>query len=653
MIDRLKEAASVERTKTALRGLALVALVATVVLAPIAAIHPTGVGPSSATAQVAAYSESGDVASVQHIPSEGIVVYIVGGDSYAAGSGTIVAYDDESGSQVWSRPTPGYIFAGEEAMDYDSGQGNLLVASGGQASTARVMAVDAATGSVAWNFTSSTVRSVEVDSGSSDVFAFGYDGSNEVIFRIDGTDGTQVTKWTTGDNFAIAVDPEADTVAKTNGYNPTTLDIYDYDGNSVVSGDGDGVAGRYSALIIGPDGNYYASGQNDGYSLASWSPDGTFRYGKALDTNSNTERSLTYFEPNESVLFTSAGDMVEYELDGTAVGTKISGAKAFKFSSESYELVYHDGTTVTSQEYERPSSGSSYRQEFVLDDRSGLFPRDRSTLSVYSWDPGAKSLDSPTESEEWSVEESTTFNSEAKAYADLVDGDYYKISVTRGGNSWAVLRYRANDSDTATTLSIDESPLVEETTTPTATPTPRPTLTPYANGSTPTPYPTLTATEEPSAEGPAVLGRCEVSGEGGIEVEYWDPSYSTASLDYNLTGPDGGVYAGSLSWEEPRGYYRGCIATNGTAPEDVDGEYSGDYTNGTSYNGSLEWPDTSGGFLAGGPTGSGGGGSTATQYGGYVILLGGAALAYRRFGNGQIGALLSTASERLAGLVGR
>lgn len=299
----------------------------------------------------------------------------------------------------------------------------------------------------------------------------------------------------------------------------------------------------------------------------------------------------------------------------------------------------------------------TYSQTFALDDRSGLFPPDRSTLTVSEWDPGAKSLDGPTSSTEWSYLESKRFNAQDEATVEFVDGDYYKVEVSRGGNSWEIIGYEANSSDTSTTLLIKESTLIEPAT-PTQTPTAtREPLTPYPNGTTPTPYPTLapTATPAPSVEGPTVLGYCEVPGaeDRGLEVEYWDESYSTTSFNYNLTGPDGALYEGTKTFEEePIGYYRGCIGNatlNGTDPGDAGGNYSGGYGDGGTFNGSFSWPEAS----FGGPVGGGGGSSTATTYGGWLLLLGGGYLAYRRFGDGQLGAALGQAGQQLSRRLGR
>ena len=313
-----------------------------------------------------------------------------------------------------------------------------------------------------------------------------------------------------------------------------------------------------------------------------------------------------------------------------------------------------------------PTAGGkdTYSQTYELDDRSGLFPPDRSTISVAEWDPGTKSLDGPTSSSEWSHLETKTFNSEDRATFDLVDGNYYRVTVEQGGDSWEVIGYEANSSDTSTTLLIKESTLIE-TKTPTPTPetptltsgTPTPTrepLTPYPNGTTPTPYPTETKPPQ-EVEGPAVLGKCEVSGKDGVAVEYWDPNYETSTLEYNLTGPDGDLYEGTKEFDDPRGYYRGCIGNatlNGTDPGDAGGNYSGGYTDGETFNGSLDYP--SGESLFGGPVGGGSSGSSnATRYGGWLIVAAGGALAYRRFGNGQIGRSLARVSERAGRLLNR
>lgn len=75
------------------------------------------------------------------------------------------------------------------------------------------------------------------------------------------------------------------------------------------------------------------------------------------------------------------------------------------------------------------------------------------------------------------------------------------------------------------------------------------------------------------------------------------------------------------------------------------------YHNGTMVSGLGEWNATTTTEIFR-PTGSiGGGGGGASRIGGYALLAGVGFVACRRFGNGQLGRVASTAIERVRSLV--
>jgi len=100
----------------------------------------------------------------------------------------------------------------------------------------------------------------------------------------------------------------------------------------------------------------------------------------------------------------------------------------------------------------------------------------------------------------------------------------------------------------------------EDTPSGTFTPTPFPTDT--VGTGTPMPSPGTPPENGPSGDITA-LGVCTVPDgnetKKGLLVEYWDPSYSTESIDYRLTykGVTGSDY---VRFDEPKGYYYGCSA---------------------------------------------------------------------------------------------
>jgi hypothetical protein len=94
-------------------------------------------------------------------------------------------------------------------------------------------------------------------------------------------------------------------------------------------------------------------------------------------------------------------------------------------------------------------------------------------------------------------------------------------------------------------------------------------------------------------EGPTAVGVCSVPGNGtendGIKIEYFDPSYNTSTLTYELTH-DGVTRSGTVDFTEPKGYFFGCVGTSDEAINVSDGqdetewEVNGSYENGTEFS---------------------------------------------------------------------
>jgi len=351
--------------------------------------------------------------------------------------------------------------------------------------------------------------------------------------------------------------------------------------------------------------------------------------------------------PNETVdLFINGAHTVDgYDVSAE---TSLSAADTFVLIN-AQEYTALDSYKIESGFSEKPEpepDSSGYDQTFGLDDRTGLFPTDRSTISVYTYEPGAKEITPSSDSFELS--ESKNFNYAGNATFSLESGDLYKITVDSGGNSWELVGYTAKDSDTYDELTIDTE---IDLTDPDATPTPDPDATP-----TPTlgPNETPTPTSRPlPTEGPVYLGECSEPGmTTGISVEYWDPNYETTSFEYAIENDSGVLFSGTKSFDEPIGYYRGCVGselTNVTNPDDGNTtiDYNGTKDDGTEFSGSINWSDTfsgssGGGF--GGPVDSGADSPAATWLG-WLLLAAGGYVAYRRFGNGELESTIASAGS--------
>jgi hypothetical protein len=446
--------------------------------------------------------------------------------------------------------------------------------------------------------------------------------------------------------------------------------VYKYDSGWSYTGTSYNIKSEESspgAIYQGSGGYWYLVGSDNStvYKYDSgWSYTGT-----SYDISSEETASGGLYEDSQGnwwLVGSNSDSVHKYDSDWSYTGTSYdvsseSSAPTGMFKSDEDYWYLLGSSTGMAYKYTGVSyssgSSSTYSQIYELDDRTGLFPPDRSLITLYEWDPGAKSLSAPSESEEWSHVTSKGFNADAKATVDMVDGDYYKLSIQGPtGDTWELIGFGANSSTTEQTLTITDFG-TEGTPTPTAEPTPTPTA--YPNGSTPVPEATPTPTPE-QGFGPDMVGYCSVpdTDERGLEIEYRDPDYTTTELNYHLTD-NGTVYSGRKTFPEsdPVGYWRGCVAPaalgNDTDPREVDGTYNGTYDDGSAFNGTLSF-GSSGGSVVGGPVGSGGGStSTAATVGGYGLLGLGALLAYRRFGDGQLEAALGAVGRQVSRLFER
>lgn len=121
-------------------------------------------------------------------------------------------------------------------------------------------------------------------------------------------------------------------------------------------------------------------------------------------------------------------------------------------------------------------------------------------------------------------------------------------------------------------------------------------------------------------------------------------------FDYTVRDQNGtAVYNGSEQFEEPRSYYEttvpGNVTDNASQIEDATLDYSGSYENGTTFNGTTDF-DTSAGDAIG-PVGSSSS-SSGSPVTGIAIVGAGAALAYWRFGNGQLSSAASSAASAVS-----
>lgn len=292
------------------------------------------------------------------------------------------------------------------------------------------------------------------------------------------------------------------------------------------------------------------------------------------------------------------------------------------------------------------SSGSkvgSYAQTFILEDYTGEFYGNDPHLIAYRFVGDDISDAEPIVSdgdhtEDWEYVDILGFNHANESFHTLLNDTYYNFLVIQGekvdlaqtDGVYETGPYLAHKDNDPRTLQIG-----------------RP-------------------TNETNSSDP-----CQIftSDDNGLEV-ICSGENPIRNFDFNISRPDGSIYNGSISFDGPKDYYEGELPqeiltnyTNSTsAAEEVVIDYSGTYGNGSSFNGTgTLWGSTGGGSqsFSFGPVGSGGGGDggDASQIGGFLLLAGGAAVAYRRWGNGGLersaASAVKSAGEAVSRLRGR
>ncbi|WP_424001210.1 carboxypeptidase regulatory-like domain-containing protein [Haloarcula salina] len=313
-----------------------------------------------------------------------------------------------------------------------------------------------------------------------------------------------------------------------------------------------------------------------------------------------------------------------------------TGVSTTTDSSGQYSLDLADGNytiTADSDEYGKLSkditvAGSDvsgvdfsygYEMAFTLDDRTNatIFEGEDPRLIVERPDGSLTT---------------TSFNHNQRAFVGMVDMRYYNLTVTSDYPAvWEAKGFLAVEA-------IPEGPLVMDPslgwdTNTLATPT---------EGATPTLDERL---DVRFAELESELG-----GDGtAVTVQSPEPM---ERVEYTIRDDNGtALYNGSREFEEPTRFYQGQLSDNVTnnasQADDPTLEYSGEYANGSAFNGTTDLSASFGtGGAFGGPTGTSGGSGAST--GGVVLLAGGAAIAAYRFRRPLVSAA-SSAVGRITG----
>lgn len=457
------------------------------------------------------------------------------------------------------------------------------------------------------------------------LFSFGTGGTDggSGIFRID-TDAscTMELPGTSQPDFSAQTDKWYRILITPNYDGTADVEIRDINGDTLFSESGYPVGSSWSDTnAIFAHGPAYidhvtANGVEFGETVS----------GTVTDASGNQISGATVSYAGGSVSTNSTG---YYEFSSVTDGSYTLTASADGYENKSQDITV-SGSAVTGVDFSLCPSGGcvdSYEEEFILEDYIDRFAGNdpRLTVDVYNGESISTVSDGGTgtavTSTEWATKDTKAFNHNQRAYFDFEDEPLTRLTVRAdGGAVFERVGVRVRDDALPTRLRIGE-PSTNETVTP-----------------------------EMNATGECVSLEQE---DGRISVVY-DCEEPTTSLDFNISGPDGEVIDWSKQFDEPTSYYQGSFNDSVTqnasqSPDDYTVDYAGEWENGTSYNGTAAWSASSGDSsnFFGGPTGrSGGGGPTGVERtGGYVLIAGTAAIAYTRYGNGELGRLASSAAS--------
>ncbi|WP_254271087.1 carboxypeptidase-like regulatory domain-containing protein [Haloarcula marina] len=322
-------------------------------------------------------------------------------------------------------------------------------------------------------------------------------------------------------------------------------------------------------------------------------------------------------------------------LSGVNVSTG-TGVSTTTNATGYYSLSLNDGNytiTADSSEYGKASTdievaGSAasgvdfsygYEMAFTLEDRTNatIFEDEDPRLTVYGEDGTLTT---------------SSFNHNGRAFVGMVDGRTYNLTVTSDYPAvWDTYGFIAVES-------IREGPLVMESdlwdeTTSLGTPA----------------APTATGETTPTLDERLDVRFAELEEDDGTSVTVRSPEPVTR-VNYTIRDENGtALFNQTREFDEATRYYQALLNDSVTSnASDVDDSmmtYSGEYANGSTFNGTTDLSASFGtGGAFGGPTGSGGGAST----GGVVLLAGGAAVAAYRYRRPLINAA-SSAVGRLSG----
>ncbi|WP_276258133.1 carboxypeptidase-like regulatory domain-containing protein [Haloglomus litoreum] len=621
----------------------------------------------------------------------------------ASAAGTVVDDFEDGSISDWTKVINGQAFSASQNRAYEGSYSMLHDGSdnGGGARITKDLSSANPSSASAWvyyaNYSSSTRTSAFKLRSSS--------GSVATRVEVKESDGSLFVD-STDTGFDIPQNEWVRWKYKNIDYNSDTYTviILDADGNEIYNQTGVGFVNSVSVeqfAVLGGSGGYQywdffavdgaAVGQPVSGTIST--ADGSGINGGTVELLDSSDSVISTTTTNSSgyYQFDAVSDATDYQIRASASGYQNKTSDSFDVAGAPRTVdlkLFESGTFV---------------REFQLDEAAKqTYPPSLSRLEVYRFDraiefplPGGTTFKAGPGT--WKEISDKDINAYGKASVRLEDGTPYRVEVvaTSGDRStrWGSLGWRANKSAPDPYLiSVGDQ---DVTATPTATGTATsPTATPVATdggtsggGVSGPDYPGLNPpcdpfdrdndgnlqecpdgdeTDGPGSTvtytasdgfGPRIAGECVLTdGTTGLLIEYWDPSYETTSLTFNVSH-ENSSYSGDRQFDTAAGYATWCVAdaVTGNASDAADGALTGNYTaNGTTFNytESLQQSSLLGGPLGGGG-GSGAGGATpGQQVVGIGLSAGVGYLLVRRFTDFRISSALSGAVSRARSLVG-
>lgn len=429
---------------------------------------------------------------------------------------------------------------------------------------------DLTTKSTGWtNSYGDNVNGVTVSEDGNNLFIV---GDFNQIKKVDPSDGSEIWSVPTGDLGRHIAYSEAEDAA----IGGSLYDVVRADDGSQTWQNGDfnyvmGVA------VNDDDGHVYVVEEDsagDHYLHALDIADGSKIWKVALSGSNN---GAAAYSSTSNVVYAGGGSQAEsIAPNGTVIREYSSGSNSMKAlevhpdTTEFYQvqtsgITKFDGEEESIEPVSETETDGTEQPVGLVEDDAGFFLADETDLVVYHrsgsyeplWRYAGYSYEEWAE-QAWEEQSRSSFNWENQTTAKLEDGEYYKFELESSHGTWedTGFVYDADEMKGSTLWLAPETGHLDDGDDSSSDDGGT------SGGSSSDDGDSTTATEtEDDGFGPTALGSCTtLDGADGVEVEYWDPEYTTYELEANLSVDGEDTYYIHKEFGDARGYYRGCLA---------------------------------------------------------------------------------------------